>query len=242
MPYHRMLVLVLVVMVVAVVPGWAQAQDDVRRTVTVGGEGIVRVEPDMATVHFGVVTEADDPETARQQNAEAASRAMNAIRAMGVPERKLRLETLRLQPAREYDPETRRYRENGYEAMRQVVVELDSLNLLPLLVAEVVEQGANRLNGVRYDLQDRTPPRNEALQQALVDAREKARLMAETLEVSLGPVLQINEQSFNFPRPVMQMDVAEAARGRAMATPEPEAYAAGEIEVQANVQVVFRLE
>ncbi|RMH62722.1 MAG: DUF541 domain-containing protein [Bacteroidetes bacterium] len=211
------------------------------RTITVSGEGIVRAEPDQAVVRFGVVTQAGDPETARQRNAEAAREAMNAVRALGVPERKLRLETLQLQPRREWDPDTRQWRDQGYEAVRQVVVELDDLERLPALVTEVVQKGANRLDGVSYRLQDEKQARNEALLQAVTEAREKAALMAGALGESLGRVRLINEQSFSVPRPMMRM-AAEAVMMADKAAPEPDAYAAGEIEVRATVQVVFELD
>lgn len=223
----------------------ASAQDDsgdvLSRTVAVSGEGTVRVEPDRATVRFGVVTKAPEAEQAREQNATAARQAMNAVRDLGIPESKIRLETLRLRPHYERDPQTGQRRDGGFQAVREVSVEVDSVDIVPTLVARVVQQGANTLQGVQYDLQDRTAARNEALREAVSDAQGKAELLVQALNVSLGRVLQINEQSFNFPRPMMRMDMA-VQESSARASPEPDAYAAGEIEVTATVQVVFGLE
>src|SRR6056297_3144445 len=84
----------------------AQNTDAPQRTVRVSGEGTVNARPDQATVRFGIVTRADDPEAARAQNAEAAKGALNAVRELGVPESDLRMETLRLAPRREYNRET----------------------------------------------------------------------------------------------------------------------------------------
>lgn len=221
----------------------ARAQDgdaDPSRIVSVSGEGSASVAPDRASVRFGVVTQAEEAEAARAQNAEAASRAMNTVRELGIPERQIQMETLRLQPRREYNRETRSYEERGYEAIRQVVVEVDSLELLPTLITRVVQQGANRLDGVQYDLQDRDAVRNEALREAAANARAKAALLAEALGVRLGGVRQINEQSFDFPRPQFRAVQAEAM-AKADADPEPDAYAGGEIEVSASVQVTFDL-
>jgi uncharacterized protein YggE len=223
--------------------GGVQAQDpgETQRTVRVSGEGTVTASPDQATVRFGIVTRADEPEAARAQNAEAAKTALNAVRELGVPESDLRMETLRLAPRREYNRETKTHEEKGYEATRQVVVELDSLELLPRLVAQVVQRGANRLEGINYGLSDRRDTRNEALRQAAENARDKARLLAETLDAQLGPVREIHEQNFSFgqPSPRVQMEFAQAAQADAQG--EPDAYAAGEIEVSAQVQVVFEL-
>mgnify|MGYP006285345635 CR=1 FL=1 len=211
------------------------------RVVRVSGEGTVRAAPDRATVRFGIVSRAETAEAARSQNAAAAKSAMNAVRELGLAEEKIRMETLRLQPRREYDPETQTHEERGYEATRQVVVELEALEQLPRLVTRVVQRGANRLEGIDYGLQDRTAARNDALRQAAQDARQKAQLLAETLGAALGPVRQIDEQSFGFqpPSPRMEMQFAKSAADAA--APEPDAYAAGEIEVNATVQVTFAL-
>ncbi|WP_228350627.1 SIMPL domain-containing protein [Rhodocaloribacter litoris] len=219
-------------------PAMAQ-ENQSRRTVNVSGEGVLHVQPDKAIVRFGVVTRDMDPEEARRRNAEAAAAAMNAVRALGVDERKLRLETLSIQPYREFNPETRRYEEKGFEAVREVVVELEDLDRLPALIADVVRQGANRLNGVTYDLRDRAAVRNEALRMAVMNAREKAALMASALGAELGEVLHINEQSLEIPRPVFRMEAAAMAKDAGEAVPE--AYASGEIEVRAMVQVAFAL-
>jgi len=213
-----------------------------QNTVSVGGEGIVQVEPDLVTVRFGVVTRDDDPVKARQLNEEAAANAMNAVRELGVDERKIKVTVLQLNELREYDRERRRQVPAGYEATRQVVVELDDLDTLPPLIAQVTQHGANRLSGISYDISNRNEVRNDALRKAVQNAREKALIMTDALDASLGKVIHISEEQFDFPRPVpvraMMMEAADAAPD--MGTPD--AYAAGEIEVRARVQILFQLE
>ncbi len=218
------------------------AQDDSARTVSVGGEGTVRTAPDQAVVRFGVVSRAETAEDARSKNATAARNAMNAVRELGIPEEDMQMERLRLQPRREYNPQKQTHEEKGFEATRQVVVELDSLEVLPRLITEVVQRGANRLEGVDYQLSNREEVRNQALREAAQAARQKAQLLTESLDAQLGEVRRISEQSYDFRTESQQprvMKMSETAQ--ADAEPEPEAYAAGEIEVSAQVQVVFDL-
>ena len=177
-----------------------------------------------------------------QRDVEAAKAALNAVRALGVEARNIRLDMLRLQPNRVYDDDLRRYVEKGFEATRQVVVEVHDLEKLPTLIAEIVQQGANRVNQVSYELKDRDRVRNDALREAVTNAREKAQLIIETLGENLGEVVQVDEQSFDFPRPVVRMEAMEMRASKTQAAPEPEAYAAGEIEVRASVHAVFALQ
>ena len=231
------------VLLAALLAGPVHAQDAADdRVVRVTGEATERVAPDRATVRFGIVSRAETAEAARSQNATAAKNAMNAVRELGIAEEKMRMETLRLRPRREYDPQTQTHEEKGYEAIRQVVVEVEDLERLPRLVTRVVQRGANRLEGIEYGLRDRTAARNDALRQAARAARDKAELLATTLGASLGPVRQIDEQSFGFQPPSPRVEMQFAKSAAEDAAPEPDAYAAGEIEVNAAVQVTFALQ
>jgi uncharacterized protein len=110
---------------------------------------------------------------------------------------------------------------------------------LPDVVTRVVQRGANRLHQVSYELSNRDEARNAALRIAVENARSKAELMASVLGERLGPVRTITEQQFDFPRPMYRAEVAMAADA---AAPEPEAFASGEIEVRATVQLQFYIQ
>ncbi len=209
------------------------------RTVTVSGVGTVDVEPDEATVQFAVVTRAETAEAARQQNARAAEQAMNAVRALGIADRKIQLLNLRLDE--EWDYQNNQRIRKGFIARRDVKVVIEDLDLVPGLVATVVEEGANELNGIQYGLQDRDAVENQALQAAIVRAREKAQLMAEALGAGLGRVVQVVEGGVQFPQPQPVM-YARAEMAMDQSESNPGAYAAGEITVRATVTVTFELD
>lgn len=215
------------------------AQQPVVRTVTVSGVGTVDVEPDEATVMFAVVTRAETAEVARRQNAEAAESAMDAVRALGIADRKIQLLNLRLDE--EWDYRNNERIRKGFIARRDVKVVIEDLDLVPELVATVVQQGANELNGIQYGLQNRDAIEDDALQAAIARAQEKARLMAQALDADLGRVVSIVEGGVQFPQPPPVMFArAEMAMDQSEST-NPGAYAAGEITVRASVSVTFEL-
>lgn len=211
------------------------------RTISVTGKGSQDVLPDQATLRFSVVTVAADPEAARSQNATSSKAAMDVIRGLGVEENKLRLDQLQLAPKREYDNETRRYIEQGFEVTRTLTVTLEDLDLLPTVIARVVQNGANRLDHVQYGLRNPDAARDQTLREAVLNARDKAILMAGALGTEVGDVLQISESGFAAPTPPPIMYQAEMRTMKADAAPEPDAFAAGEITVTATVNVVFLL-
>jgi hypothetical protein len=242
---HRYLRFVALLALILSLPLPAMAQSDAsaspQRTITVSGEGEASAEPDQATVRFAIVSRAESAKAARSDNADAAQSAMNAVRALDIDEGDIQMQSLTLQPQRRYNRQTGETEELGYEATRRIRVEVSDLDRLPDLIARVVEQGANRLDGVQYDIDDRTTVRNEALRKAAEAARGKAELLASTLGASLGPVQQIREQQYSAPQPRASFSLDAMAVKSSEESGEPEAFAAGRITVEATVQVTFEL-
>ncbi len=140
---------------------------------------------------------------------------------------------------REWDPDQRRNIEAGFEINRGVSVELDDLDLVPTVVARVVQSGANRIRSVGYGLSNDQEARANALSKAVENARFKATTMLSALNESIGKVLEIREESVRIPGPVMR-GYAVAAMEKT-ADPNPEAYAPGLIEITAQVVVTFEI-
>lgn len=233
---RRWLVPVLLALPLLVAGGVAAAEQDDPRSVTVGGSATVHAAPDRADVRLAVVTQRDSAEAARADNEAAAAETLSRIREQAIDDSDVRTADLRLQPRHEYDPETREHREIGFEAVREIHVHVRDPERLPALIAEVVAGGANRLHSVQYDLDDRTEARNEALREAALAARDKAHVLASTLEAELGRVVAIREQRYDFGRPRMaQLETVSDRAG------DPEAWAPGEIEVTAEIEVRFAL-
>ncbi len=230
------LALLLVLVLGFALPASAQ---DRALTVSVSGEGTIKVSPDMATIWFSVVTHDELPDRARAQNADASAAAMNAARELGIEEKDLQLEGLQLAPRRVYDPDRRVYNQDGFEATRTVKVIMRDLDVLPDLIASIVENGANQLNNIQYGLEDRESIELEALARAVNRAKEKASVMAGELGWALGKAIQINEQGVSVPQPRVQME-ALAMRAKDDGG-NPDAFAAGELDVRASVTVVFGL-
>lgn len=211
------------------------------RTIKVTGTASIDTVPDQAVVRFSVVTENENAETARAENAKASSAAMNLLRSLDIADSDLTLTALTLRPAREWDPETRRYNEMGFEVHRSVSVVLNDIDNVALVVARIVEAGANRLDGVTYGLSDDGNVRIEALMKAVVNARQKAEAMVGALGSKVGKVVEIREEGVLPPRPYATTMRAMTME-KSSADPSPDAYAPGTLEITARVIITFSIE
>jgi uncharacterized protein len=117
------------------------------------------------------------------------------------------------------------------------VVEITVTNLAQLgkIVDSCVQAGANRIEGVSFELKNEREAHIRALRAAVEDARAKAEAIAKELGVSLTGVQQASEGGGRV-IPLARTMTFERAAGSA-ATP----VVAGQIQVTASVNITYDL-
>ncbi|MET9517183.1 SIMPL domain-containing protein [Streptomyces sp. NPDC002994] len=81
----------------------------------------------------------------------------------------------------------------GYRCRTSYVVESTAIDGLQQLIVDAVAAGANRVDGVEFDVRDKPAMRDEARRKAVAAARRKAEVYAETAGASLGAVVHIQD-------------------------------------------------
>ena len=204
------------------------------RQISVTGQGQVDVAPDMAVVRIGVTHQSEVAAEALQQTSDALARMLERLTGLGIEARDVQTANLSLNPVWRDSSDGRRQPEPwGFEASNVVSLRLRDLAQVGAVLDALVSDGANRLEGISFALQEPQAVQDEARRLAVADAQRKAALYAEAAGVTLGPVLSLSEGHDAAPRPMM-MDMAM----RAEAVP----VAAGEVGLRASVQMVFGVE
>lgn len=211
--------------------------------ITVTGSGQVRTAPDEAVVSLGVVAQMENAQAAQGEASRVARGILEAVAAQGVPEAAVQTSQLVLTPVYEH-PSPRQQqvptepRIIGYRASNVVSVRLEDLTKIGPVIDAGIGAGANRVEGVRFQLQDDRAAREEALRKAVAEARSKAAAMAEALGVALGPLLAAHEGGVSIDRPEFpQMRVMAMEASVGGDTP----VAAGEVTVTGNVTLRYRI-
>ncbi|MBN9888496.1 SIMPL domain-containing protein [Salipiger abyssi] len=211
-------------------PAVALAQDDSPR-MTVTGEGQAAAVPDMATVTLGVTAQNEEPGAAMEEANQVAAAILARLDTLGIAPRDRQTSDIGLQPVWNDYGQGRGREIEGYEASNRLTVRVRDLDQLGEVLGAVTEDGANRLSGLTFGLQEPDPVMDEARRDAVADAMSRAQVLAEAAGVTLGPVLSISEAGGGYaPAPMMEM-------ARVSAAP----VAAGESVLNARVSVVFAL-
>ena len=217
----------IAITILLALPFGAAAQDLPSLTVT--GEGSVSAVPDMATVTLGVSARDPSAATAMNRTSQAVAAILERLTALGVAPRDVQTTDLSLGPVWVDRNNNGQPQVDGFEASNRVTVRIRAIDSVGAVLEAVLEDGANRLDGLSFGLQDPRPLLDEARRLAVADARAKAQLYADAAGVPLGPVRELTEGGVIGPRPEMMMAM------RADAVP----VAAGETTLSALVTVVY---
>lgn len=171
--------------------------------------GEVKVAPDMATITFGVMTEAPTAQAAMADNARRMTEVFAALRRAGIEERDIQTSGLTLSAQYDYQ-QNEPPRLRGYQASNRVTVNIYDLTKVGSTADAVVAAGVNQIDGVSFGLRDPKAAENQARQLAVRALQEKAALYAQALGQPLGQIRSLSEGGGYTPRPPMPMYAARA--------------------------------
>ncbi|MCL7452394.1 MAG: SIMPL domain-containing protein [Anaerolineae bacterium] len=211
------------------------------QTITVVGQGSVRVQPDIARVSLGVETRADTISEGLVENGEQMEAILAALAAAGIDDSDIQTSNFSISLDRYPEPFPQVEGAEGeesqpvYRISNMVNVTIRDLDTVGDVLDAVVEAGANNIWGVSFTLEEPSAAEAEARVDAIADAQQRAAALAELTEVQLGPVMSVSEIISGGSFPVSS--VVERAALAADASISP-----GELEITYQVQVSYFIE
>jgi uncharacterized protein YggE len=163
------------------------------RTITVVGEGVVNIKPDVARANIGVETLRDTVQEATAENNATLEAVLAALREQGVADVDMTTSS--------YSVFAERYGSDGplpndqvrYRVSNNVTVLVRDLDALGTVLDAAVVAGANNIYGVEFLLDDATAARSEARALAVANAQATAAELAELNGLGVGAVVSISE-------------------------------------------------
>ncbi len=204
----------------------------IERTVTVGASGMVSVEPDIAHISTGVLSEADTAREALQRNSAAMKKVIDGLKGAGVDPKDVQTSRFSIDPRYDQPKDGRSARVTGYRVVNQVRITTRDIPKLGELLDLVVTLGANQAGGISFDVSNAETLKDEARRQAVANALRRAKLFAEAAGATVGDVLTITEEAMPEP-PIFA--------GRAMAADAAVPIERGSQSLKVSVQVTWSL-
>ena len=178
----------------------AQAQaraalvNEVPRTITVVGEGTVKIKPDIAQVDIGVTVKNGTVREASDEAEKIMDAVMKALRGHEIAEGDIQTSGFSIWADEPYaGPEGRSQGEVIYRVSNQVKVTIRDLDKVAAVLGSAIEAGANSIYGVSFSIDDPTQMESGARKEAAADALAKAKELAVLHKANVGDLISISE-------------------------------------------------
>lgn len=209
-------------------------QNQPKPSVDVTGEGVVNIVPDQVTVKVRVENTGDNAKALKHQNDIVVNDVLVYVSEMGVEDKHIKTEYIRL--SKNYDYKTKTYNFSANQAISIKVIDLEKYSEL---MNGLLETGINRIDGASFSSSENDTLEILARKRAVENAKQKATEYASVLNQSIGKALYISEfQHTSSPQPMMlrKMSTPNESMGGGGQTIAP-----GEMEITARVNVSFEL-
>lgn len=162
--------------------------------ISVVGEGAVTAVPDMLEISLSVQATAADASAAMREMATDLDAVLVTLMESGIPEDDLQTSGISLSPRYANTYETNEApRITGFVASSDIAVTSRELSAAGAILDAVVVAGADQLNSLRFDVQDRAALEDDARRAAVADAIRKTTLYAQAAKITTGSILSISE-------------------------------------------------
>lgn len=202
------------------------------RTISVNGTGQVTLNPDIAKVFIGVQSQSESVADALTENNGKAQAIASALREMGIEEKDIQTSSFNVYPQQQFSP-TGEMTGTTYVVNNTVNVTVRDLQLLGRLLEVVVSTGANSIDGVTFDVQDKSQAVAEARRLAVESARSQANELAQTAGVALGDLQTMS--AYSSQPSVMNYE----GKGGMAALGSQVPVSAGQLLIQVDVSVTY---
>jgi len=219
-------------------PEATSAPSSASRTIQVSASGQATAQPDLGMLRVGVRATADDPTTARTRVANNISQVRSALEEMGIDAEQIRTVDYNLWEDREPRRMEGKSDETHYRARHVLLIEVQDIDQLGSVIDATVDAGVTNIHDVRYTLSEET--RRELRQEALADAMDNARGQADTLaeqaDLRVTGVWSVSTHDVSFPGPRYETAVANGGHGGTSIDTGPVTVSAS-VSVQYNASV-----
>jgi hypothetical protein len=208
-----------------------------QRLLNVTGSGTVYLKPDVAYINIGVHTELPTASEAVRENSTQSQQVIEALKKFGLKDADIRTAYFSIYPSVQYDPQTNARTGMMYVVDNTVYVTVRDVDKLGELLDATLTAGANSVNSIQFDVEDKSAAMKEARDAAVKDAETQAKELAAAAGITLGALQRIDYYS------TTPVDVfpgyGKGGGGGAEAAAVP--IQTGQLTITANVSVSYEV-
>lgn len=223
-------------------------------TITVTGQGEAYAIPDIATFDFTVTEVGDTVQQAQEKLDQKINKSLAAVRESGVEDKDIKTTNYNVYPKYEWNQAPCPLSANGivrpcppgknvlvgYEVSETITVKVRDTKKAADLVTKVGAADVSNISGLQFTVDDREKYMAQAREDAINEAKAKAKVLAKELGVGLGKILYYNDNSGPQPYYASGMGGSDAVMAAAPMVAKAE-LPTGESKITSSVSITYEI-
>lgn len=235
-------VLMLAVTGIVITALLSMRQDRNEDQITISGSGTVYAKADIANIEIGFKTGTKKTASeATVENSEKMNKIVAAVKKLGIEDKDIKTTNYTLNPMYNWT-QAKGQELVGYEASQNVSLKIRDLSKIGDVIARTTEQGANQVGSIAFTIDDEYALKNQAREEAIKKAKEKAEMIAAQTGIKLGKIKGFYESASPVISPLMYSNVRKEAAydevSESIAVPEIQS---GQNEIRAEVTLTYEV-
>lgn len=206
------------------------------KTITVIGDGKVKIKPDIARANIGVEVLRPTVEEASEANKKLIEAVISTLTDAGIAKKDIQTSGFSVYAERFGNDGPLPDDKVNYRVSNNVSVTIRDLEKVGEVLDAAMKSGANTIYGIEFSLEDNSSAKSEARKDAVADAKAKAAELAELNGVKVGKVLSVSEVIGSAMPFYNNMQTTNAFGGGGGQPIQP-----GELEVSTQLQVTYEI-
>jgi uncharacterized protein len=205
------------------------------------GEGSIFAKPDIAVLNLAIISQADTPNEAEDQNSDKSNNIMKFLKEQGIDTDKDVKTTGYNGPTPLYQYPIRSTNQTepkiyAYQVSQSLVVKIKDIDNVGIIIDGIDDNGA-QVSNLGFDIDKKEELQSKARKIAIDEAKDKAKEIKEQLGIDFGKIIGFSEGSNYQP-----IRAYSALKSEADGFPAPPpAIPTGENEIKVNVTITYQI-
>jgi len=161
--------------------------------VIVCGIGNSCLKPDKATIKFSVITQGETTDGLDKTNTDSVNNIISKLEALNISKKDIK--NLNYNMFKRYDYKDGEQVFLGYEISNTLEVKTNNLDNITTLISTLNENGISEIYSINLGVEDETTAYNQALKNALENAKAKAQILCENNEIKVCKIIELKENN-----------------------------------------------
>lgn len=241
-----MLAVFLLLLAINELGNLGRSENPYMNTITVEGTGKGTSIPNLAVISFSVTEEGASVAEAQDKATEKTNAALDGVKGLSIDEKDVKTVSYNVYPKYDYGapcyngycPE-RSPKITGYQVSQTVEVKVRDTGKAGDVLQALGNLGVQNISGPNFTVDEEDAVKNVAREEAIKEAKAKAKALADELGVHLGKVVSFYENTGGYPTPMYEgYGKGVASADVAMVAPS---LPTGEQETSVTVSITYEI-